>query len=149
MFNVSCLIFNLPSCSAQLAKLCLVTWEVVSFDWRCKGTTFPLRFTNTSQEIFIFFLALATFCHFVPFAVIWSFVIWSKSKRDVKIHHYYNKYIYLFNSEQKTCFRNRKWPNDLDHFDHVQCLFLILVDSLLLFSWCSWQGKTPWSRKAT
>ena len=29
---------------------------------------------------------------------------------------------------------------DLDHFDHIECLFLIMVDSFLPISWFGWQS---------
>jgi len=51
--------------------------------------------------------------HFV--VVIWSFGHLSfgqNRKRKVKIIHYYNKYIYLFNSEEKLVSEI-----DFDHFD--------------------------------
>ena len=56
---------------------------------------------------------------FVSCAVIWSFGHLSKSKTDCQNRHYYNKYIYLFNSEQNRVSEIENDHFDLDHLDHT------------------------------
>jgi hypothetical protein len=45
-------------------------------------------------------------------------VICQNRKQTVKIRHYYNKYIYLFNSEKIRVSEIDFDHFDLDHFDH-------------------------------
>ena len=49
-------------------------------------------------------------------------VICQNRKRTVKIRHYYNKYIYLFNSEKIRVSEIDFDHFDLDHFDHLEKL---------------------------
>jgi len=61
----------------------------------------------------------------------WSFVKINFKKCQ---NRHYNKYFIFIYSEQMTQSRNENDHFDLDHFDQAACLFLILVDSFLLFS---------------
>ena len=89
--------------------LSLMAASATSFIWHCKGTTFSLRFTNTSQENIVF--SQKILC-----VLAWSFghlVICQNRKRTVKIRHYNINILFIY-SEQWPRFRNRKWPNDHD-----------------------------------
>ena len=98
--------------------LSLMAASATSFIWHCKGTTFSLRFTNTSQENIVF--SLKILC-----VLAWSFghlVICQNRKRTVKIRHYNINILFIY-SEQWPRFRNRKWPNDLDQMTTLKMPF--------------------------
>ena len=99
---------------------------------QCKDTTSILRVSNVLPFFFNFF-----FCRGQHMWSLGHYVIRSLTFSGCQNPHYkINIYIYFIvskNDQSKSFLTN-------DIMTKWQCLFLIMVDSFLLFSWCGWQS---------